>query len=308
MNMRTFHTPILFLLFNRKETAIQVFTEIRKVQPSYLFLAADGGRDAVEHQKCLEVRETILSMIDWECELQTNFRDENAGCGKNVSEAITWFFDYVEEGIILEDDCVPHESFFLYCAEMLEKYRHVENIYMIGGNNFQNKTRTKYSYYFSIYGHIWGWATWRRAWNNYHFHLSDYDVNLMRKALKRTFKNLQIFDYWWNIYKQMTSEPIDTWDYQWSLCQWYFNGLSIMPNVNLVKNIGFGEDATHTKNFIDGVFNKKTYKLDNIRHPKTIDQLKKRDKQLFYKLFKKRNKFYFLLKLKEKLFYLFNNQ
>ncbi|MFN5032407.1 MAG: nucleotide-diphospho-sugar transferase [Flavobacteriia bacterium] len=247
-------------------------------------------------------------MIDWECEVHTNFREENAGCGKNVSEAITWFFEHVEEGIILEDDCIPNESFFQFCEVMLDRYREVEQVFMVGGNNFQNKPHTTNSYYFSVYGHIWGWATWRRAWKNYRFQLNEYDSKLMRSSLKRNFKNIQIFDYWWNIFKQMNLDPIDTWDYQWSFCQWYFNGLSITPTINLVKNIGFGADATHTKEFVEGIFQRDTFQLDKIQHPLIIKRSNKPDKSSFFTMFQQKNRTYLILKSKEKLYHLLRNQ
>lgn len=166
---KSFNVPILFIIFNRPETTKAVFHEIRKNQPFQLFVAADGPRREIfeDIENCRKVRE-IIQLIDWECNVQTLFRDENLGCKIAVSSAIDWFFSQVDEGIILEDDCLPDQSFFPFCQELLEKYRYDAKIMMIGGSNFQfNKNKFEYSYYFSRYFHIWGWASWKRAWQFY---------------------------------------------------------------------------------------------------------------------------------------------
>ena len=161
--------PVLFLIFNRPETTIQVFSAIKKAQPNRLYIAADGPRpeypDEVNHCK---IARTIATNVDWDCEVKTLFRDQNLGCRLAVSQAIDWFFEQEPEGIILEDDCLPNQSFFWFCKELLEKYRNETRIMHIGGTNFQfGKNRTNYSYYFSRYAHIWGWASWRREWKYY---------------------------------------------------------------------------------------------------------------------------------------------
>ena len=150
----SFNTPILFLIFNRPDTTQIVFEEIKKQKPKYLFVAADGVRSHIieDMEKCKDTRNLVLKGIDWDCEVKTLFRDENLGCGVAVSEAITWFFENVEQGIILEDDCLPHPSFFGYCETLLEKYNDNENVYVISGDNFQNGKQTgNASYFFSNY-------------------------------------------------------------------------------------------------------------------------------------------------------------
>ena len=162
-------SPILFLIFNRPETTKKVFSAIKEVQPPRLYIAADGPRseqpDEADH---CELARTIATKVDWDCEVKTLFRDQNLGIRIAVSQAIDWFFEQEPEGIILEDDCLPDQSFFWFCKELLEKYRNDTRIMHIGGTNFQfGKNRTNYSYYFSRYAHIWGWASWRRAWEYY---------------------------------------------------------------------------------------------------------------------------------------------
>jgi len=240
------HTAVLFLVFNRLETTKQVFEAIRQAKPPRLYVAADGAREAKkgESEKTKQVRNYILSNIDWECEVKTLFRERNFGCKMAVSGAIDWFFQNEEMGIILEDDCLPSQSFFWFCEELLERYKDDMRVGQISGDNFQKGIkRGEADYYFSIYNHIWGWASWSNRWQNY-------DVSL------RTIKNSNFIDdviinknaikYWKNIFMQMKNEAIDTWDYQWTFTLWNKNQLTILPNFNLVSNIGFGTDATHT--------------------------------------------------------------
>lgn len=241
--------PVLFLIFNRPDTTQQVFNEIRKTRPNKLFIAADGPRknNSNDALLCQQTRD-IVNLIDWDCEVHTLFREENLGCKFAVSSAIDWFFSHVEEGIILEDDCLPDQSFFPFCQELLERYRDDERIMMISGDNFQfGRKRDDYSYYFSRYAHIWGWATWRRGWKHY-----DRDMKLWPEVKRGNWLfdillDRKIVNYWEKIFDQSFNGEINTWDYQWVFSCWIQNGLSIIPDVNLVTNIGFGDRSTHTK-------------------------------------------------------------
>ncbi len=267
-----FSTPILFLVFNRPDTTKQVFEAIRKAKPTKLFVAADGPRldKEGENEKCEEVRK-IATQIDWDCELTTLFRERNLGCGKAVSEAITWFFEHVEEGIILEDDCLPAESFFNYCTELLHKYRNDEKIMHIGGSNFQNGIkRSRGDYYFSSIPHIWGWATWKRAWDKYDFTLNGYSDNDCLEMLNKLYRKDHIINYWVNIYNAMSKGMIDTWDYQWHYTLLKNNGMSISPNINMVSNIGFGINATHTTEENKLVSDLPIFEITNLKHPLKI--------------------------------------
>jgi hypothetical protein len=279
-----------------------------QVKPERIYIAADGPRadKTGEAKRCAEVRDYVIGQITWSCDVKTRFQDVNLGCGKHVSQAITWFFDQEEEGIILEDDCIPHSDFFTYCSALLEKYRHDEQIFTIGGNNFQPQPRGNGSYYFSAYGHIWGWATWRRAWVKYQFNMNSYSELLMRKRLRYYFKTLQEVDHWMHIFERMCNNPIDTWDYQWSFCQWYHGGLSIMPNINLVSNIGYGEDATHTVNYVEGILDRNAMPLGKLIHPTRKLIQRKADLNSFYTNFEKKKSGYFFLKLKEKMLFELN--
>jgi hypothetical protein len=235
---------VLFLIFNRPDCTAAVFEEIRRFKPSKLYVAADGPRSEKESPVCVAVRKLVE--IDWECEVSTLYRETNLGCKKAVSSAITWFFEHEEEGIILEDDCLPDPSFFNFCSEMLEKYRNVDEVAHIGGANFQDgKTYGDGSYYFSRLTHVWGWAGWRRIWNNY-----DPDIRDFPGFKPSDFKKIPSFAKFYRIWMENLNKvyfnKIDTWDYQYAYLNIKSNKISIIPNQNLIKNIGFGPGATNT--------------------------------------------------------------
>lgn len=242
-------SAILFLVFNRPETTRKVFETIRKAQPARLYIAADGPRvnKPDEAARCEEVRK-IVSNVGWNCETKTLFREANLGCRSAVNEAISWFFQQELEGIILEDDCLPDPSFFRYCDELLETYRDDSRIVQISGDNFQRgNKRTSDSYYFSRYNHIWGWATWRRAWKDYDKDMSKWGRAKEDRLLYRIGNGQKSFENFWNRrFELVARRSIDTWDYAWTFSCWVQGGLTIIPEVNLVENIGFGEGATHT--------------------------------------------------------------
>lgn len=243
-------TPILFVIFNRPTTTTKVFEVIRQAKPKLLFIAADGPRENKPNEigLCNETRK-IATRVDWPCEVKTLFREKNLGCGKAVSEAITWFFENVEEGIILEDDCLPDLSFFNFCEDLLERYRFDERVFMISGDNFlPEPLRPRQSYYFSKIAHIWGWATWRRAWNKYDLYMKDFPEFIRNKEIENIWSNKIIQNYWLDKFRDVYDGKINTWDYQWVYAIWKNNGVSIAPNVNLISNIGFGSEGTQTLN------------------------------------------------------------
>jgi hypothetical protein len=268
----TLNTPVLFLIFNRPDTTQKVFDAIKKAKPKQLFMAADGPRlDKVgEIEKCRKTRE-IATSVDWDCEVKTLFRDKNLGCKMAISSAIDWFFENVEEGIILEDDCLPDQSFFWFCRELLEYYRKDTRIMYIGGNNFQlGRKRGEGTYYFSKFGHIWGWATWRRAWKCFDVKMNNFEKFKAEKQINNIFCIKQQQKYWRKIFQSVYEGKIDTWDYIWTYICLVNNALCIIPQVNLVSNIGFGLDSTHTKDK-DNIFSEmKVEEINEIIHPNFI--------------------------------------
>lgn len=277
-----FDTPILFLVFNRPVTTNAVFQKIKEVQPKKLYIAADGPRNEGESLKCEEVK-TIFAAIYWDCEVKTLYRDKNLGSGKAVSEAITWFFDQEEQGIILEDDCLPDLSFFNYCSVLLRRYSSNKSVWHISGNNFQNgKIRGRGSYYFSMYNHTWGWATWRDRWEHFKFDALEYNIELL---LEPYTDNKEVAKYFYKHKFRLEKKQVDAWDYQYLFSMWLNKGLSIIPNKNLVRNIGFGGTASNTKvktNLLDIPYNT----LNEITFNDQIKQDKLADNYTFSRVFR----------------------
>jgi hypothetical protein len=242
-----FETPILFLIFNRPDVTRQVFQTIRDQKPAHLYVAADGPRPhkSGEAQLCTETRE-IIEQVDWDCNVQKLYRDENLGCGRAVSEAITWFFEQENEGIILEDDCLPDASFYPFCREMLERFRDNDQVGSVSGNNFLPPgMRVSAPYGFSKYAQIWGWATWARFWKNYDFELSGEEEE-WEEIIKRVNSIEYHARYWIEVFRAMKSGLLDTWDYQVIFSSWKNGFVHIYPSRNLISNLGYGESATHT--------------------------------------------------------------
>lgn len=241
-------TPVAFLIFNRPDTTLKVFKEIAKARPPKLLVIADGPRSSRldEADKCAATR-AIINQVDWDCEVLTNYSDINLGCKKRVSSGLGWVFDTVERAIILEDDCLPHPTFFSFCEELLHYYKDDERVMHISGDNFQfGHKRTNHSYYFSRYNHVWGWASWRRAWQYYDVELKLWETINEEDWLTDILGNQKIAHSWEQIFQAVYDGKIDTWDYQWLFACWLQSGLSILPNHNLISNIGFGTGATHT--------------------------------------------------------------
>lgn len=241
--------PVLILAFNRPDTTARVVDSLRAVQPPRVFLAVDGARpDRPGEQAQVEQVQRLAERIDWACDVRTLFRPRNLGCKFAVSEAITWFFSEVESGIILEDDCVAHPSFFPYAAQLLERYRDDQRMHMISGDNFQfGRRRTAYSYYFSLYTHIWGWATWRRAWQLFDFEMKLWPELRAQGWLHDILGDAVAAQYWTRIFDDTHSGRNSSWAYRWTYSAWVNGGLTILPDRNLVSNIGFGDLATHTR-------------------------------------------------------------
>ncbi len=226
-----------------------MFAEIAKVKPTKLLVIADGPRPdrPGEAEKCAAAR-TIIDGVDWECEVLTNYSDVNLGCEHRVSSGLNWVFDTVEEAIILEDDCLPNIDFFKFCENLLAQYREDERIMMICGTNFLRDWKSDIqSYHFSFYGGIWGWASWRRAWKYYDVEMKLWGNKEIRDRIRDVLADEKQFQdrekMFWRTYRK---ENVNSWDYQWSFARLYQSGLSIVPAVNLISNIGFGQDATHT--------------------------------------------------------------
>jgi hypothetical protein len=266
-----FTTPVLFMVFNRFDTTKQVFEEIKRAKPKQLFIASDGPREnkVGEKEKVEEIRKYILQNITWKCNIKTLFREKNLGCKYACAEAITWFFENVEQGIILEDDCLPSQSFFRFCQEILEKYKSDEKIMHICGTNVETESNISESYFFSNTFNVWGWATWRRAWENYDVNMKEWKK--WRIKIFNLMKDHSIINQIrsWRIFALTYRGKIDTWDYQWIFHCLIHKGLCVIPKKNLVTNIGFYE-GTHTTNY----GNEKTLKKLELDFPLLENDIK----------------------------------
>jgi hypothetical protein len=272
--------PIIFVIFKRPEQTASTFAAIRAARPARLLVVADGPRpDRLDEAKlCVETR-SIIDGVDWPCEVMRNFSDTNLGCCRRVVSGLNWAFEHVEEAIVLEEDCLPHPSFFRFCTELLERYRRDSRIMMVSGNNFQNgASRTRDSYYFSQMPNVWGWATWRRAWRLCDFSMPGWPQRRETRWLKGFAKHPVLELHWQQSFDDVMAGKIDTWDYQWRYCMLLTNGLSIAPNVNLVTNIGVGHAATHTLT-VDERYLVPSRAMDfPLRHPASVKLGRKADK------------------------------
>ena len=273
---------IAYIVFNRPRHTSETFKAICDAQPARLFIIADGPRSGhpTDAGRCHAVRE-IVSKIDWPCEVYRNYADQNLGLKRRISSGLDWVFSQVESAIILEDDCLPHPDFFTFCQDLLERYKDEERVWVITGNNNQNgKKRSNDSYYFSKYGHCWGWATWRRAWAHYDGDLKFWPEWKQSQDWRNKTPDPYEQNYWIDIFDRIYQKKIDSWAYPWMTCLWYHGGLTATPKVNLVTNIGVGPDSTHTHALEDqpGVPVKP---LGPLKHPSEVKQHLKADQYVF---------------------------
>lgn len=267
--MRPLRTAVLFLVFNRPDTTSQVFEAIRRARPPRLYVASDGPRlGRTGEAACVEAVRKIATAVDWPCDVNTLFRKDNLGCKLAVSDGITWFFKHEEQGIILEDDCLPSQSFFWFCEYILDKYKENSNVWHINGNNFNAEKNLfcGYSYGFSAIPQVWGWATWRNKWDKYiknPFYLYD--------------KSLKLYNSWslskiarYNKFKdiELLKKGLNSWGYQWQIVVLNAGGLCVCPSVNLISNVGDGDDATHTK--IDNRMHLPIYEMNHFVFNKNV--------------------------------------
>lgn len=221
---------------------------LKLARPAVLLVAADGPQD---DPRCDQVRKEVMRSIDWPCQVVTRFLDERQGCRRAVSSALDWAFGQHEQLIILEDDCLPHPGFFPFCEAMLDRFKEVPEVMQVCGSNLTGMRPAGQSYYFSRFGPIWGWASWRRAWQAYDVEMASWDEMKNSGHLRELCP--EPFEAGWRreVLDAVSRCKVDTWDYQWAYAKLRCGGLSIVPAVNLVSNIGFGPEATHTLNAAD---------------------------------------------------------
>ena len=275
MNKGSFDVPVGLVIFNRPEHTAWVLAEIARIRPRKLMVAADGPRPTHPKDAALcQAARAVIGGVAWDCEVRTQYSEKNLGAGVRVATACDWFFAQEEEVIVLEDDCVPDISFFRFCAELLRRYRDDPRVFVIGGDNFQfGRNRTAHSYYFSRYPQTWGWAAWRRTWRLYDFQMTRWPELRRTDWLDRILENRQAVRCWRRIFEQTYQRRIDTFDYQLVLAIWLAGGLCVVPEVNLVRNVGHGDQASHTFNRDSPLSNVPAVPIHfPLRHPPNVER------------------------------------
>jgi hypothetical protein len=249
MSHGTLATPVALLLFNRPDTTERVFEAVAAARPRTLLVVADGPRRdrEGEAEACAAAR-AITDRVDWPCDVRHEYSDVNLGCARRVSTGIDWIFRNVEEAIILEDDCVPHPTFFPFCEQLLQRYRDDERVMVVSGDNLLGgRPAGPWSYWFSRSHHLWGWATWRRAWGRFDLGMSRWPEKRDTDFLASVLGDADLVAFWRRTFDASHAGEIDTWDFAWVFACWLNAGLSAVPAVNLVSNVGFGPNSTHTR-------------------------------------------------------------
>lgn len=273
--------PVAFLIFNRPDTTRRVFARIAQAQPTQLLVVCDGPRkDRPGEAELVAQSRAIIDEVDWPCQVLTDYSDVNLGCKRRIASGLDWIFQTVDEAIIVEDDCLPDPTFFDFCQQMLDRYRDDDRIATIGGVNFQNgQSRTDHSYYFSKYFHCWGWASWRRVWEHYDCEMATWPEFLADGCLRQVADSIQEHRFWENTFSRQYRGEIDSWDFQWQYCCWKQGGLTALPDRNLVTNIGFGSNATHTTVVDHPMANIPSSPLSRVDHPKFV--VRNRDADIY---------------------------
>lgn len=266
-------SPILLIAFNRPDTTTRVLEEIARQKPSQLFVACDAPRSHVpeDRERVDGVKKAVTDIVTWDCELHTFYPEDNLGLKRGVVGAIDWFFDHVTEGIILEDDCLPHPDFFGFCDELLERYRDDQRVWAIqGDNSLKMRLRGAASYGFIPHALIWGWATWKRAWKHYDGELTQWQKIRGTKEVTKLWPDRIERKIRSELLDKVLQDPDFTWDYQWAFTVSYHRGLTVVPRKNLVSNIGWDRaDATHTTG-PGSRANAPTFPLLPVTHPATV--------------------------------------
>ena len=265
---------IIFLIFNRPELTARVFETIRQATPERLFVVADGARpERLGEAELVAAARAVTELVDWPCDVIRDYSDVNLGCGKRVSSGISKAFESIEDAIILEDDCLPDSTFFPFCIQLLERYKDDDRVMCISGDNFQDgipRGEAEANYYFSKYPHCWGWATWRRAWNHFSLDVPQWPAIRERGLLRSICYSNREHDFWRRMFNRVHEGQIDTWNFPWTLSIWLQNGLTALPNVNLVSNIGFGTEATHTGSAESPFACLPSSGIQNVLHPRYV--------------------------------------
>ena len=280
-------SPILLISFNRPDHVHRVLSVIREKQPKQLFVFQDGAREGndADLEKCAQVRAVVKELVDWDCDLHTFYSDRNYGCGAGPMTGINWFFNQVEEGIVMEDDCLPHLDFFDYCEELLDRYRDNPKVMYISSTLYDDRWKCDASYDFSHYMITGAWASWARAWKGVDLDLLSLDAKKFRRHCKKMLYSVVEADWWYFkvLEIQRDKEKKSYWDYQMQIHLFKNEGLTIHPKVNLVSNIGFDGEGTHTLDNVSEMGDRPVFGIMPLTHPESMVVDTKRDYECFAK-------------------------
>lgn len=283
-------TPVALFIFSRVEATERIFAEIARARPRLLLVVADGPRPGHpgEAERCAAAR-AVVERVDWDCEVRRNYAGENLGCRRRVASGLDWVFEECEEAVVLEDDCLPHPSFFPFCEELLERYRADESVMAVCGDNYLfGRKRVADSYFFHRTPGGWGWATWRRAWAHYDARMKGWPILRESGWLSEIHADPRAARYWRDTFDRAyeAADEIDTWDYQWVYSVWARGGFAATAAVNLVTNIGWGDSATHTRATVSRLANIPTEPLEfPLRHPPGVEPDPEADRIIFENIY-----------------------
>ncbi|HVU23050.1 MAG TPA: hypothetical protein VHE13_02925 [Opitutus sp.] len=265
--------PVALFIFNRPECTRAVLAALRAARPARMFVVADGPRSRVagDAGACAAARDVVARGIDWPCEVRREFADENLGCARRVASGLDWVFAQTDAAVILEDDCVPDATFLPFCAELLGRYAGDERVWHIGGANFQAEPRPG-GYYFSRYNHVWGWAAWARSWRRFDWGMEDWPDVRDSTWLADLLGDRWAAGYWREAFDAVAAGRVDSWAYRWIYAMWRGGGLAALPGVNLVRNIGFGPNGTHTTGGDHGLSRAAAAMRFPLRHPERVER------------------------------------
>lgn len=278
-----FQVPVLLVIYNRVDETHTLFQTLRQVQPAKLYVAGDGAntKNKLDYVNCLRTRSVINP--EWNCETKTLFKEEHVGKSKMVHQAITWFFEHEEEGIVLFDDTIPNSDFFYYCEYLLQKYRNTPEVMHISANFLHKRIKGEnQSYFFSAYAYTWGFATWKRTWKYFDLKMSELEDANVEEIITAHSTRPKEKLYWMRVYNSLKKYKLDYWEYQYNFHIWANNGLCVNPNVNLVKNIGLKNRKKNIRRLM-----KETSTILPLREPNEIKRNLEADKYIFKTVYKK---------------------
>lgn len=247
LDRRMTSLPVLLIIYDRFDTTEQVLKVLQLVQPPRLYLASDAGHQPQVHEAVLKCRELTEARVNWPCEVKTRYLVNNEGPRFGVGGAITWFFEQEPQGLVLEHDCVPLPEFFDFCEHYLEKLKDDHRVFHIGGNNYLPDNHPAPAAYLSRYNHIWGFASWSRAWKHYDVELTHLEAVLAENWVTKMLPNVEEREYWFKRLRLLKAGEVRSWDYPWTLAMWRNEALALLPGANMVRNVGFGEQSLHSK-------------------------------------------------------------